>query len=378
MNELPQGGTGQPSGSEAHSPMPVDQPAPGLLTLLPLWLRWLLLVVLSFVASWLLHVAHMPGSLLLGPMIGAIIAATNGARLQVPNPPYVASHAMIGCVVASTLDLDTLKTVAGGWEIFLAIVIAVIAASSLLGYLMARTGILPGTTAVWGTSAGAASAMMLLAEAHGADARLVAFMQYLRVVCVATGASLVAAFVFDTPGGAAREVVWFPALDWLELGKTVGVALVAAWIGAKARIPAGTMLLPMVSTSTLHLTGLISIDLPEWLLALAYAIIGWKIGLGFTRRILRHAAYALPQVVGSIAVLMGFCGVLAFLLSWLMDIDPLSAYLATSPGGLDSVAIIAASTDVDVPFVMALQTVRLILVLMITPSLTRFVASRIP
>ena len=35
-----------------------------------------------------------------------------------------------------------------------------------------------------GGSAGAASAMVVMAEAFGADARLVAFMQYLRVVCV--------------------------------------------------------------------------------------------------------------------------------------------------------------------------------------------------
>ena len=40
---------------------------------------------------------------------------------------------------------------------------------------------LPGTTAVWGSSPGAATAMVLMAEAFGADARLVAFMQYLRV-----------------------------------------------------------------------------------------------------------------------------------------------------------------------------------------------------
>ena len=39
--------------------------------------------------------------------------------------------------------------------------------------------------------------MVLMAEAHGGDPRLVAFMQYLRVAFVATGASLVAAFVFN-------------------------------------------------------------------------------------------------------------------------------------------------------------------------------------
>jgi hypothetical protein len=48
--------------------------------------------------------------------------------------------------------------------------------------------------------------------------------------------------------------------------------------------------------------------------------------------------------------------------------------LATSPGGVDSVAIIAASTPVDVPFVIALQTVRFLLILMVGPSLSGFVA----
>jgi hypothetical protein len=45
----------------------------------------------------------------------------------------------------------------------------------------------------------------------------------------------------------------------------------------------------------------------------------------------------------------------------LAHVDALTAYLATSPGGLDSVAIIAASTPrVDLPFVLALQSVRLL------------------
>ncbi len=43
----------------------------------------------------------------------------------------------------------------------------------------------------------------------------------------------------------------------------------------------------------------------------------------------------------SILLLMGFCGAIAWLLSHELGIDPLTAYLATSPGGLDSVAIIA-------------------------------------
>nr|MDH4441580.1 AbrB family transcriptional regulator [Rhizobium sp.] len=321
-------------------------PAPGLLTPFPVAVRWLVLTVVSLTVSAALFLAHIPGALLLGPMASAILVATNGARLSVHRYPYIFAHSLLGCIIARSLDLETLKAVALDWPIFLAIVLAVVTASSLLGYLIAKADILPGTTAVWGTSAGAASAMVLMAEAHGADARLVAFMQYLRVVFVATGASIMAAFAFRVSGGAVPQIIWFPQTDWLDLAFTLSVAVAAASLGARLKIPAGTMLLPLVATTILHVMGYISLQLPPWLLALGYGVIGWRIGLTFTRRILRHAASALPQVVGSIVVLMAFCGGLAFLLWWLKGIDPLTAYLATSPGGLDSIAIIAASTPV--------------------------------
>jgi membrane AbrB-like protein len=68
------------------------------------------------------------------------------------------------------------------------------------------------------------------------------------------------------------------------------------------------------------------------------------------------------------------CGALAALLVLTAGVDPLTAYLATSPGGADSVAIIAASSKVDVPFVMAMQTTRLVAVIFLAPIITRYIA----
>src|SRR5271169_4126777 len=78
------------------------------------------------------------------------------------------------------------------WPLFLAGVLSVIVASYALGWVLARNKVLPGTIAIWGSSPGAATAMVVMAEAFGADVRLVAFMQYLRVVLVAIVASAVA------------------------------------------------------------------------------------------------------------------------------------------------------------------------------------------
>ncbi len=80
-------------------------------------------------------------------------------------------------------------------------------------------------------------------------------------------------------------------------------------------------------------------------------------------------------MVASIVVLIAFCGGIAWVLTNELGIDPLTAYLATSPGGMDSVAIIAAAAgNLDISFIMAMQMVRLLVVLIFGPMLARLVA----
>jgi membrane AbrB-like protein len=121
--------------------------------------------------------------------------------------------------------------------------------------------------------------------------------------------------------------------------------------------------------------GWMSIELPTWLLAASYALVGWNVGLRFTRPLLIHAARALPRVLACILAMIVLCGGVAWLMVLAIGVDPLTAYLATSPGGSDSVAIIAASSNVDVSFVMAMQTVRMIAVLFIGPVLTKYIVT---
>jgi hypothetical protein len=114
--------------------------------------------------------------------------------------------------------------------------------------------------------------------------------------------------------------------------------------------------------------------LPPWLLAMSYAVVGWGVGARFTPEILAHAARALPRVLAAILTLIAICAGFAAILVVAADVDPLTAFLATSPGGADSVAIIAASSKVDLPFVMAMQMTRFLLVLLVGPFLARFIA----
>ncbi|MEK1931639.1 MAG: AbrB family transcriptional regulator [Pararhizobium sp.] len=338
-------------------------------------LQWGLLILLSGLLAVGLELTGIPAALLMGPMVAGAVVGMNGGTIRLPRPALLCAQALIGTMIAETISPGILVTFFANWPLFLAIVASVIAMSTLSGFVMSRLNILPGTTAIWGSSAGAATSMLVMADAYGADIRLVAFMQYLRVVFVAAAASLVARY-WAAVEGSGPAIVWFGPIHLIPFLETLAVAVVGGFLGKWLRVPAGVFLLPFLLGSVLSVTGVLTIEIPAWLLAISYTMLGWNIGLGFTRPILAHARRALLPTIGSILVLMSFSGLLAFVLVKAVGIDPLTAYLATSPGGMDSIAIIATSSKVDVPFVMALQTARLLLVMAVGPSLARFVASK--
>jgi membrane AbrB-like protein len=337
-------------------------------------LKWttLLLVSLAFIVP--LELMHLPAALLLGSMAAAILVAVLDGKLAVPHWPYVLAQGLIGCLVARSIGPAILVTMVHQWPLFLAGVASVLLISTSLGALLARWKVLPGTTAVWGSTPGAATVMVLMSEAFGGDPRLVAYMQFLRVMLVALVASIVARLCV-APGGLERAAVdWFPAVAAGSLWETLALAVFGAIAGEKSKIPAGALLVPLFAGIVLSGTHVITITLPPWLMAGCYALVGWSIGLRFSREIVIYAARVFPKIAVSTLTMIALCGGLAVLLHIIVGTDPLTAYLATSPGGADSVAIIAASSHVDMPFVMAMQMARFILVLLVGPALARAVA----
>jgi membrane AbrB-like protein len=337
--------------------------------------QWGALILLSVVVAAFLLWLHAPAALMLGPLLAAIVVSSTGGKVKFPLRPFVIAQGVVGCLIARMVPLSIVGDILAHWQLFTVGVLAVVAASSFIGWLMTKLHMLPGTTALWGISPGAASIMTIMAEAYGADVRLVAFMQYLRVVMVAVVATIVAKSFGIAEAHAPAAIVWFPPVAWGPFAETVALAAIGPLVAQRLNIPAGAMLVPLVVGILLAHFGLITIELPTWLLAASYALIGWNIGLRFTRPLLIHATLALPRILVCVFAMIGLCGGVAALLVWGAGVDPLTAYLATSPGGADSVAIIAASSNVDVSFVMAMQTVRLIAVLFLGPFLTRLIVA---
>ncbi len=329
--------------------------------------------MLSALAGWLFNRIHLPAALLLGPMIIGVAMGLSGATLHIDKRLFILAQVVLGCMIAQSLSPAVLTPLLTDWPVVLGVLVMTLAASALSGWLLMRYSALPGSTAAWGSSPGGASAMVAMAGDFGADVRLVAFMQYLRVLMVAAAAAVVARIGLGDAAQSASGAVWFPPLTG-GFAVTVSVMVLGAWLGQRLGIPSGALLLPALIGATLHSGTTLPLQVPEWLLAVAYALIGWTVGLRFTRPVLLLALRTLPQMILAITGLMVLCSAMAWGLTRVLEVDLMTAWLATSPGGLDTVAIIAAGSRVDVAFVMALQTLRLFTIIITGPGLARFLS----
>lgn len=336
--------------------------------------QWVALLLLSAVLVAMALGVRLPAALMIGPMLAAIVIATSDGTIRVPLRTMIAVQGIIGFLMGRAIPLTFIDDLARDWPLVLMGLVGVIVAATLIGVLLTRWGGLPGTTGIWGISAGASTPMILMSEAYGGDPRIVAVMQQVRIILVIAIAALVARIWTPAEAARAMTTVWFPAVAWTAFAATLVLAVGSAFLAAWARIPAGPMLVPLAIAVVLQETGAFAIELPPWLLALCYALVGWNVGLRFTRPILWYAVKALPIILAATVALIAACGLLAWGMVRIGGVDPLTAYLATSPGGADTIAIIAASSAVDMRFVMAMQTSRLVVVLLLAPSLTRLVA----
>ena len=333
--------------------------------------RWVLLGVLSLMISIALQYLGLPASFLLGPMFVAILFAQKNIVMQPTKPLIRCCQGTIGVMISLALPLDAISNISQHLLLFFGGVLSVLIASTVLSGILAYRRVVPGTVAIWGSSPGAATVMTLMAQDYGADVRLVALMQYLRVIMVSLAAVLVTHFFMpNIAGNQDHQLHLYETVQWADFVKTLVLIAFSVIASKYLKLPSGPLIIAILLGIAVNYWGWFQIDLPTPFLFFCYAIIGWNIGARFTGEATRYAIKIMPNIFFSILLLIGFCSLLSVGLVRYFGIDPLTAYLAMSPGGADSIAIIAStSSNVDVSFIMAMQTCRLFFMLIFGPLL---------
>ncbi|WP_052090501.1 AbrB family transcriptional regulator [Modestobacter caceresii] len=337
-------------------------------------LDWAAVLVVGIGATLALDVLAVPSAALFGGLVAGLGRALLGTTPSVlPRPAGTGAQAVIGVSIGALIQADTLRTVAEHWLPVLLITVATLAVSLVAGQLMRlQPGISP-VTGAFAMIAGGASGITAMARDLGADAQVVAVLQYLRVLLIVTAMPVVATTVYGASGGAAATTAdegpgWPAGLLFTVVCVVVGVLL-----GRVSRLPVGALLGPMAVAAVLDVTGLSQgATVPPLVEAAGFLAIGLQVGLGFTRASLRLVGRALPLAVVLIVGAVVACAGLGVLLSRTAGVSALDGYLATTPGGLYAVLATATGSGADATFVLAVQVLRLFVMLFSAPLLARW------
>ncbi len=342
--------------------------------------RWAIVAPLSVGLGTLFTWLHVPAAWILAAiLVSGTMAITTGEELPVNHHFYAVSRGFIGMMAAVPLTVVPVSQILGYLPAGIVIGLVTVLVGAAGGVLLHRTQPKDVTweTGILSMLPGGASMMPALANELGADYRYVALTQYLRLLAVSVTLPAVVAFL-DTPAGPGGDLSVDGETTWWIVVLTIAIAVLGEYVGKFLRLPAAAVLGPLLLTviAAALLPDEHSLQPLYVFKIMAFLSIGWVCGGGLSLPAMKSFAKQLPVTIVCIVVVILACAATAWPLTYVLDITYFEGYLATSPGALETVLALSAEGGAG-PAVVALQLIRLILVLVVAgylPQILRFLA----
>jgi len=318
------------------------------------------------VAAWF----NLPVAWMLGSLAAAIVASLCSVQMFIPRPFHKLSRGVVGILVGSSITAETLSR-AHLWpatiELLLIGMLLICVTSALYYRYVAGFDRL---TAVSAALPGALATIPMLAIQLGANSRQVVLPHLFRITLVILLVPPLFSFWqgVDLTGSAGSN----DSVDWQGTQLWVLLAGIPVWyIGSRIRLPIPEFIGPMLASAILSALGY-SIELPIWLFAITFIILGSSIGAQFygmsMRMLVGTGGHALMGTLLTFLVTL----LSGFSIYWITDVPLPVAILATVPGGIAEMAILAAAMGIDPVFVTAHQIVRSVLLNASAPFLLQW------
>ncbi|MCQ9352828.1 AbrB family transcriptional regulator [Corynebacterium sp. 153RC1] len=340
----------------------------------PQWRRWAVVLPASVLLGWGLSLLGVPAAWIVGAILASgAVALSSGRELEVNRHVFNLGRGLIGVIAALPLLNSDVRTLSHFLLPGLAVSVWTLAICLAGGLALARTRREISTeTGVLSLLAGGASMMPALAKDLGADYSYVALSQYLRLLAVSVSLPLLT-HLFAPPGMGEHPSLAPTEIHWWAVVLLVAIVLVAPRVATFLRIPVAQVFGPMLTTVGV---GLLLPDPqvlipPTGMQVFAFLCIGWMCGGALSVPALRRFAAQLPATITFIVVLIGGCALSAWPLTAWLGISYFEAYLATTPGALETVLALASEGNAG-PSVVAIQLVRLVCILLTAGLLPKF------
>ncbi|NLI14061.1 AbrB family transcriptional regulator [Pelotomaculum propionicicum] len=336
-------------------------------------------ILVSLTGGLLFRLLHLPLPWMLGSLTAVMLwRLAAGRNLLWPVKIRNCGLVILGYLMGSSFTIGTSLQIIKQLPAMLLATSSIILFSLVIGYITSRrTGISLATGIIGSVPGGLTQMVVLSEEIPGTDLTVVTFMQTLRLL---SSVFIVPFLVIHGLSGNAQQAIaaTMPSVNntviqphWNQL-LFAFVAITAAWVAVKTRMPTPFLLGPLLGSAILVLIGFKAPYTPPFFVFISQLSIGAYLGLSINPTSLENWKKLLPYILGgSIAVVFFSLGI-GLLLTRLHSLDLISAFLGTAPGGTTEMGLTAVLVGADVSLVTAYQMFRLLFILFIMPILLRW------
>lgn len=322
----------------------------------------------------------LPGSHFFGGVIVGIIVALYRLVKKETFPRFVfdASLAVTGVVLGAYFSLDSIKVIATNFIPITIISLGTLAVSLIAGLFLARVTKISRATSLLGMLAGGSAMNIVTGDKIAADVRVVTLMHLLRLLLVLIVTPLLIHFVVSpsTPLSIFHKALPESGGPLLfSLIYTIVLSIIGWWLAVKVPYSGSLILTPLFVAAGAGLMGH-GLTPPEGFREVAAMIIGLQVGLRFDREVLETSKKHIPIITLLMVAVIGACGLFAWFLTLYTPFNALTAYLATTPGGRTAVVSLAFTIGADTTAVLAIQTLRLLMMTLIAPFVIQYLVHK--
>jgi len=157
---------------------------------------------------------------------------------------------------------------------------------------------------------------------------------------------------------------------WSGIAMTLGTALIGAFLFKFIHAPIPWLLGPLITVLIASNVWKGRYYWPVQVRNTGMIIVGYTIGLSMTAAALKEMLHQLPYMLVMTVLLLMLCGTIAYMMSKIAKIDYRTALLASVPGGLTQVIMLAEETKgVNLAIVTVTQVIRLMIIIVCVPLL---------
>ncbi|MEI6546770.1 MAG: AbrB family transcriptional regulator [Burkholderiales bacterium] len=293
----------------------------------------------------------------IGPLLACAAVNVAGGSLATPVPMRLFGLWMLGTVLGLYFSPAVVERVAACWPwILLGVVWSMILGLGF-SWTLRRFAKVSRPTAFFGGAIGGASEMAMQGERAGGRVDLIAAAHSMRIVLVV----LTLPSIYRLIGLHGTDDYQQPmqTVDLPGLLLLAALTVAAALLAHRLKLPNAFMLGPMTVALLLTASGHSLSAMPSWLIIAGQVTIGASLGCRFSPGFFSGAPRLMAVVAMSTLVGIGLSALFALLIAEPAGISLATMVLATSPGGIAEMALIAKTLQLGVPVVTAFHITRM-------------------